>query len=576
MRISFLSLVLFSARFCLTQSTTFQYTGNLQTYTVPQGVYEIQIEAYGASGGWNDYSGVMYDKYLPGKGGMTSGKLKVHPGQILYLNVGGKGEDAKNGEGGKGGYNGGGDGNTSGIYSGGGGGGASDVRMNGTDLQHRILVAGGGGGAAYNYADGGDNGGAGGGLTGGNGFSNHLQEDNSIGKGGTQSEGGEGGQWPSYEKGENGILGKGGNGPAGTCGTGGGGGYYGGGAGCWSGGGGGSSYTDKKFSVVRHEQGVHDGNGKIIIKTGNFVNEVACSNPIVHINRSTTLCEGESIVFNAQSNFKAKLTWDKGVENNLAFQPPVGKTTYTVTSSNKNECSYSVEVNVIPATIKATTTAGIICEGETTTLFGHGGENYIWSHGIQNGVPFKPPVGVNNYTVRSSDYSGQNQCSNEASVFVVVNKVSAVADVKGANNGYDGSIEIEAQGGVAPYSFIWTKDGNQISQQSSLTNLTPGSYEVLIVDALGCTYKNSYTVQPRQIISYNNGLDAKLSSDQKFLEVSYNGVFYYKILNSKGETVVTGTINNSGLIDVSYLPYGYYKICALDNSIDDSVDFMKW
>ena len=97
MRISFLSLVLFSARFCLTQSTIFLYTGNLQTYTVPQGVYEIQIEAYGASGGWNDYSGVMYDKYLPGKGGMTSGKLKVYPGQILYLNVGEKGEDAKNG-----------------------------------------------------------------------------------------------------------------------------------------------------------------------------------------------------------------------------------------------------------------------------------------------------------------------------------------------------------------------------------------------------------------------------------------------------------------------------------------------
>ena len=92
----------------------------------------------------------------------------------------------------------------------------------------------------------------------------------------------------------------------------------------------------------------------------------------------------------------------------------------------------------------------------------------------------------------------------------------------------------------------------------------------------GCTYKNSYTVQPRQIISYNNGLNAKLSADQNLLEVNYNGIFYYKILNSKGETVVTGTINNSGVIDISYLPYGYYKICAQDSSVDDSVDFMKW
>src|SRR5687768_16516661 len=210
------------------QTKTFEFTGDVQTYIVPNGVYNLQVDMYGASGGWNDYSGVKYDKYLPGKGGRLQATLSVEPGQTLYIYVGEKGGDAAHGVGGNSGFNGGGAGNTSSYYSGGGGGGACDIRVNGTSLENRVLVVGGGGGAAYNYADGGDNGGDGGGLTGADGFSNHKQEDPSRGRGATQTEGGQGGQWSSYEKAGDGTLGAGGNGSAGTCGTGGGGGYYGG------------------------------------------------------------------------------------------------------------------------------------------------------------------------------------------------------------------------------------------------------------------------------------------------------------------------------------------------------------
>ena len=238
----------------------------MQSYTVPNGTTSISIDMYGASGGWNDYSGVKYDKYVPGNGGRVQAQLSVYPGQVLYIYVGGKGEDASSGKGGKGGFNGGGDGNTSTTYSGGGGGGATDIRLGGNELNHRVMVAGGGGGAAYNYPDGGDNGGHGGDLIGADGQSQFLVADESRGRGGSQKEGGLGGQWPSYDRAENGSLGKGGNGPAGTSGTGGGGGYYGGGGGCWSGGGGGSSFTNRECRNVIHTQGANEGDGKIIIQ----------------------------------------------------------------------------------------------------------------------------------------------------------------------------------------------------------------------------------------------------------------------------------------------------------------------
>ncbi|MBI3134241.1 MAG: hypothetical protein HYZ14_06135 [Bacteroidetes bacterium] len=567
---------LFLPALVFSQTKTFEYTGYAQTYVVPNGVYTLQVDMYGASGGWNDYSGVRYDNYLPGKGGRVQANLAVEPGQTLYIYVGEKGGDASSGIGGNPGFNGGGAGNTSTTYSGGGGGGSSDIRINGTDLDNRVLVAGGGGGAAYNYADGGDNGGDGGGLTGSDGFSNHKQEDESRGRGATQDKGGMGGQWPSYEKAGDGTRGIGGNGPAGTCGTGGGGGYYGGGGGCWSGGGGGSSYAGKRTSNVKHEQGVHEGNGKVIIKTG-FGDPVEnCADPRVIISGPTTICEGEALWFNAVSNYGAYMSWDNGIQNNISFIPPVGKSTYTVTSSNSKECSYSVEVTVLSRELKATTTNGIICEGETTTLIGFGGENYTWDKGVQNNVAFIPPVGVNNYTVRSYSSNTTSQCANEASVFVVVNKVTATAVVDPGTYTKAASIDLSPAGGTFPYSFVWTQNGNEISRTEDLSGLSSGTYEVLVVDAIGCSTRQTFTVGNTFQHTHPEGLKAEMTSDQLYLNVTYNGMFDYKIVNDRGEILITGSVNNAGRIDVSRLPSGNYRICSLYNTTADNVNFVKW
>lgn len=561
----------------LAQNITFEYTGTVQTYVVPNGTYSLQIDAWGASGGWNDYNGQRYENCIPGKGGRVQTQLSVQPGQTLYIYVGGKGGDATSGQGGAGGFNGGGNGNTSGTYSGGGGGGASDIRINGTDLSRRIIVAGGGGGAAYNYPDGGDHGGEGGDLKAGDGKSNKGVTDESRGRGATQSEGGTGGQWPSYEKAGDGTMGQGGHGPAGTSGTGGGGGYYGGGGGCWAGGGGGSSYTGNGTSSAKHQQGANEGNGKIIIKSGSgFINDVTtCTDPIVSISRSTTLCEGESISFNAISNYQAQLTWTEGIQNNVAFVPPVGHSIYTVVSSNPRECSFSIEVDVISRTIKATTTNGIVCNGETTTLFGYGAESYTWDHGVQNGVPFVPPAGVNNYTVRANTLNS-SQCSSEASVFVVVNYVQARANIV-QQTGYakTWSIDLTPNGGTWPYTYSWTADGNEFSRDEDVSGLAPGKYEVLIVDAIGCATRETYTIAGFVSPNYGGGLKAEMSSDQVYLNVSYNGLFDYKIMNDRGETLITGTVNNAGRIDVSKLPSGNYRICSLTGTTEN-INFTKW
>jgi hypothetical protein len=244
---------------CVAVVTQFDFTGSVQTFTVPAGVTIILVDAYGASGttsipfyGGNDYLG---------KGGRVETNLTVTPGEVLNIYVGGTFNYAgvpNN----MGGWNGGGNG---GDFGGRAGGGATDIRIGGTSLSDRVIVSGGGGGMRTNAYS--ANVGHGGGLVGQKGAYTIDSSLQTPGKGGTQSNGGQGGCLNSICSGA-GTLGSGSNGVSygGGSSGGGGGGYYGGGGGVSGGGGGGSSYTDPTLcSYVVHTQGARTGKGQLTI-----------------------------------------------------------------------------------------------------------------------------------------------------------------------------------------------------------------------------------------------------------------------------------------------------------------------
>jgi hypothetical protein len=79
-------------------TTTFAFTGAVQTYTVPAGVTSINIKTWGAQGNSNALAAAV-----GGLGGYAEGNLAVTPGQILNVMVGGGAATSING-----GFNGGG------------------------------------------------------------------------------------------------------------------------------------------------------------------------------------------------------------------------------------------------------------------------------------------------------------------------------------------------------------------------------------------------------------------------------------------------------------------------------------
>lgn len=248
---------------------TFNFTGAVQTWVVPNCVTQVQIQADGASGGIGHYGA---GQQPGGLGGRAAGMLSVTPGQTLYIYVGGQGSSSSSSPA-LGGWNGGGNGynlgNTSWIVA--GGGGASDVRLGGQALNNRVIVAGGGGGGGGSGSWPNGGGGAGGGTSGGNGYdtSGGGYSGDRHGKGGTQSAGGAGAtDTGGGATGSPGTLGQGGNASTGnnTLASGGGGGYYGGGGGSYhgGGGGGGSSYTGGVQNGTT-ASGQRLGNGQIIL-----------------------------------------------------------------------------------------------------------------------------------------------------------------------------------------------------------------------------------------------------------------------------------------------------------------------
>ncbi|MDB5177099.1 MAG: hypothetical protein JWN75_767 [Candidatus Saccharibacteria bacterium] len=149
-------------------------TAGANSYTVPSGVYSINVKVWGGGGGGGASAGAN-NGGAGGGSGYVSSTLTTTPGETLTINVGGGG-------------GGGGIGGNGGGQGGGGGGGYSSINRSATPL---VIGAGGGGGGGANSAAGtGGAGGAGGGTTGATGATNgaHIGGD-----GGTQSAGGAGG-----------------------------------------------------------------------------------------------------------------------------------------------------------------------------------------------------------------------------------------------------------------------------------------------------------------------------------------------------------------------------------------------
>lgn len=630
--ILFLTTMLFLGHSYAQDTYTFDYTGDVQTFTVPAGVTELEIEAFGAEGGGG----------FAGLGGQASGIVPVTPGAVLYVYVGGQPLVQL----GPGGFNGGGAVNA--LPCGGGsdgwpGGGASDVRTS-ASLSDRILVAGGGGGQGWSSGVGG----AGGALSGENGDASWIT--NTNGKGGTQIAGGDGGVYDGPgAPAPSGTFGVGGNSaPEDTycTGGGGGGGWYGGGGGYVSAGGGGSSYISYPGTLDgATTAGVRSGHGQIVIT-------VLCD-PLTVTVSDYEICEGEEITLDGTAASGSAVNWDGGVENGVPFSPDgLGVITYTATTADGSDCEFSVDITVNDApSLVAIVDETEICFGETVTFTSSGdADSYAWDPAdVVDGEPYMPEIGEHTFTITGvNDATG---CETSVSLDVTVHDLPAVTasvdkeaiclgdeitltgggalayawspegvdgsafepgstgtvvytvtgtDANGCDGmaevsvviedpieiiyvtsdeilGDDGEINIAVSGGFPAYAFDWDNDGTgDFDDSEDLTGLVAGTYIVVVEDEAGCTATETISVDSQVGIRENGTIVAVYPNPTvENLTVQFNGAFVYELSAINGDIILTGQAVDQEELSLNGLASGVYFVTVKANGNMNTVKVIK-
>ncbi|MFK7787596.1 MAG: PKD domain-containing protein [Crocinitomicaceae bacterium] len=140
--------------------------------------------------------------------------------------------------------------------------------------------------------------------------------------------------------------------------------------------------------------------------------------PVVNAGPDQEVCDGFAVTLTGAG--ATSYAWDNGVIDGIAFNPPIGITTYSVIGTDPNGCTNNDQVDVTVNSLPIVNAGPDqeVCEGTAVTLNGVGATSYDWDNGVIDGIPFVQSVGTITYTVIGTD---ANSCENSDQVNVTVN-----------------------------------------------------------------------------------------------------------------------------------------------------------
>jgi hypothetical protein len=134
-----------------------------------------------------------------------------------------------------------------------------------------------------------------------------------------------------------------------------------------------------------------------------------------------------------------------------------------------------------------------------------------------------------------------------------------------AANVCDGSVNVTAVGGTAPYTYQWTNTGGMVTT-NTLSNLCIGSYSVMVVDANGCSGTASATVMvDSNAINPCFGFNGNITSTDATMATACDGSAVLSITGGTSPYYYQWS-NGSSTQNATNLCFGTYTVTVFDNN----------
>jgi hypothetical protein len=243
-----------------------------------------------------------------------------------------------------------------------------------------------------------------------------------------------------------------------------------------------------------------------------------------------------------------------GIEDPAGLLPGI----YDVEIIDANGCTdtTSVEVTAPDELLASAVITDVECFGESTGALdvtvtgGTTPYTYTWNNIIYNGQEDIVDVPAGDYSLTVTDADGCTVVVNDSITEPDQLQVAAAFTNVNCNGIADGTIDLTVTGGTAPYAFDWSDD--TLDGDEDPIDLGPGTYNVTITDANGCTTTTSQAItQPPALQVFGSTVPAVCGEPNGSIDMTIQGgTAPYTIVWS--DTTLNGIEDPMGLLPNVY------------------------
>ncbi|MFY9309867.1 MAG: choice-of-anchor L domain-containing protein [Bacteroidia bacterium] len=236
--------------------------------------------------------------------------------------------------------------------------------------------------------------------------------------------------------------------------------------------------------------------------------------------------------------------------------------TYTITTTDFTGCTITTNITITEPAQPLSATRNVSapsCFGASTGTIGINvsggtpGYSYLWTPSVSvSDTASGLPAGA--YTILVSD---TNNCQANLSVDIlqstaITGTLTASDPSCGLSNG---SLTAQVSGGVAPYSYLWTPGS---TTNASISNIGPGTYNLLITDATNCTLNLSTTLNDSSpVITVSSIIDVSCYSGS-------DGAATIAVTQGASPYTINWTPAGGNALNASSLTAGSYTVSVTD------------